>query len=479
MSATSHSVRVWAIRRRKGQRGTTYAVRWMVSAESFQQTFSTMKLADAFRSQLLSAANAGTRFNAATGLPVELSAHSNLSWLEFAMEYASMKWPHASPQHRRGIAEALADVTLAVAQTRSNRPSDEQLRLFLRQHAFNRADRQEPENEEEIRTLRWLRGSSPPLEAFGTPSTLRMVLNALALTQAGTPAAVSTLTRKRATLNNALEYAVEVGHFPSNPLKRVKVRSPKAPEVVDRRVVVNPVQARALLEAVWETTPSLAALFGCLYYAGLRPAEARNLRRRDLDLPEQGWGQILLTGSHQVTGRTWSDTGSAGEERALKHRHARDTRRIPAHPELVVMLRRHLATFACGVEGRLFVSRTGRAGVPLSPPYQNPVASGALYRAWATARGRAFTPEQVESLLARRPYDLRHACVSTWLNAGVPAAQVADWAGHGVDVLLRVYAKCLDGAEDAALRRIEAALALDEPPTEDDSGQSEPKRARK
>lgn len=61
------------------------------------------------------------------------------------------------------------------------------------------------------------------------------------------------------------------------------------------------------------------------------------------------------------------------------------------------------------------------------------------------------------SMLARRPYVLRHACVSTWLNAGVPPAQVAEWAGHGVEVLLRVYAKCVDGDDQVALRRIEDA----------------------
>jgi hypothetical protein len=32
------------------------------------------------------------------------------------------------------------------------------------------------------------------------------------------------------------------------------------------------------------------------------------------------------------------------------------------------------------------------------------------------------------------------------------------WAGHSVDVLLRVYAKFLDGQEEVARRQIEAAL---------------------
>ena len=70
----------------------------------------------------------------------------------------------------------------------------------------------------------------------------------------------------------------------------------------------------------------------------------------------------------------------------------------------------------------------------------------------------ALTAEEVASPLARRPYDLRHAAVSTWLNGGVPAPQVAAWAGHSVDVLLRVYAKCIAGQDDAVRRRVEEAL---------------------
>jgi len=35
---------------------------------------------------------------------------------------------------------------------------------------------------------------------------------------------------------------------------------------------------------------------------------------------------------------------------------------------------------------------------------------------------------------------------------------VAEWAGHSVDVLLRIYAKCLAGHYEAAKRRITEAL---------------------
>jgi hypothetical protein len=35
--------------------------------------------------------------------------------------------------------------------------------------------------------------------------------------------------------------------------------------------------------------------------------------------------------------------------------------------------------------------------------------------------------------------------VSLWLNSGVPATEVARRAGHGVAVLPKIYAHCIDG----------------------------------
>ncbi|MEU9887063.1 hypothetical protein [Sphaerisporangium sp. NPDC051011] len=53
--------------------------------------------------------------------------------------------------------------------------------------------------------------------------------------------------------------------------------------------------------------------------------------------------------------------------------------------------------------------------------------------------------------------------MSTWLNAGVPAPQVAQWAGHSVNVLLRVYAKCIVGQDATARKLISAALKPPQP----------------
>lgn len=35
-----------------------------------------------------------------------------------------------------------------------------------------------------------------------------------------------------------------------------------------------------------------------------------------------------------------------------------------------------------------------------------------------------------------------------WLNAGVPASQVAEWAGHSIAMLLNTYAKCIEGQQE-------------------------------
>lgn len=76
-----------------------------------------------------------------------------------------------------------------------------------------------------------------------------------------------------------------------------------------------------------------------------------------------------------------------------------------------------------------------------------PFSSSAV---WQEARRQAFTTGQVVSPQASRPYDLRHAAMSLWPNAGVSAPEVAKRAGHGVDVLLRVYAKCIDTSMERA-----------------------------
>lgn len=168
------------------------------------------------------------------------------------------------------------------------------------------------------------------------------------------------------------------------------------------------------------------ALIAVLYYAGLRPEEAVGLRLADCRLPETGWGLLTLAVTRPHTNRRWTDTGQSREARGLKHRPDGDTRRVPIPSNLVAMLRDQLAEFGTAPDGRLFQTRRGG------------VIGKSYSEVFAIARTLALTPQQVLSPLADHPYALRHAAVSLWLNAGVAPTDVAERAGHSVEVLLRV-----------------------------------------
>jgi len=75
------------------------------------------------------------------------------------------------------------------------------------------------------------------------------------------------------------------------------------------------------------------------------------------------------------------------------------------------------------------------------------------------SRKSALTEREYHSQLVRRPYDLRHAYVSTWLSAGVSPADIAAPAGHSVRVMLSVHSQQMadqrarhQAAVDAVLR---------------------------
>ncbi|MDT0443436.1 tyrosine-type recombinase/integrase [Streptomyces sp. DSM 41886] len=191
----------------------------------------------------------------------------------------------------------------------------------------------------------------------------------------------------------------------------------------------------------------LEAFFGCLYYAATRPAEAIHLKKNQCHLPKQGWGRITLRGGMVRAGRGWTDDGRAHQQRSLKARAEQDSRPVPIPPDYVEILRSHIKRHRPAPDGRIF--RTSRGGLLQESGYGE---------VWAKARKAALTPEEAASLLARRPYDLRHAGVSFWLSSGVDPAECARRAGHSLTVLFRVYAKILAQNEERSNQRIEAAM---------------------
>ena len=458
---TSYHVKFWDIRKITDTARGRYRVRWAVDGRERCKSFATKALADAFLTILKDAARDGTPFDPATGLPArpQPAVPATITWYEHASAYTQMKWPNLAAKSRRATAEALTTITVALIEGHRKPADPDVIRRALFGYAFNVASTSRAAPVEVIRALEQIAKTSVPVAALEDPAIVRAALNACARRLDGKPAAATTTRRKRAVFANALGYAVELRLLAANPLDRIQWKASAVAETVDRRSVANPAQARALLKAVREQGPRgehMEAFFGCLYYAALRPAEAVALRESNCVLPARGWGRIDLAASQPRAGTEWTDDGASREERGLKHRGANETRSIPIPPVQVRMLRAHIARYGTGPGGRLF--RTARGG---------PLNDTGYGEVWQRARPSALTPAQLASPLARRPYDLRHAAVSLWLNAGVPATEVARRAGHGVAVLLKVYANCIDGQAGPANQRISDALnEQDEPGSE-------------
>ncbi|MEU3294582.1 tyrosine-type recombinase/integrase [Streptomyces longwoodensis] len=395
-------------------------------------------------------------FEARTGLPdsmVEKAA--SMTWYAFALKYLAMKWPHAAPNTRNGINESLTAVTMALLDERPGQPPEDLIRRALRNWAFVLPGPDERDLPPDVaNALHWVAKASRPLSDLGDAAIGRAVLDSLRLKLDGTAAAAETVRRKRRTLVNALHYAVDLGEFKENPITSIRWKKPKVVGEVDPRVVANPVQARSLLTAVSYVGGygrargrRLVGLFACMYYGALRPAEAVGLTNADLKLPETGWGTLLLNRTRPSVGKQWTDSGETHDDRGLKNRPAEEVRLVPVPPQLVTLLRQHLDTFGTAEDGRLFTNERG--GV---------VGSSTYYRVWQEARALALPPSAVASPLAARPYDLRHSALSTWLNSGVDPTEVAERAGNSVEVLLSRYAKCIDGRQEIANRKIEELL---------------------
>lgn len=445
---------IWTIRQRKG-RAKPYELRWKVGTEPKSKSFLTKALADHFRADLLKAAKKGEPFDTLTGLPASMTKTEKLalSWYDFCRKYVRMRWKAAAAKTRESIVDSLTVATFALLANEASSLSKKEIRAAMQWVLIPRQE-DAPAPPHLAYAVRLLQKGTINVSDLADQIVARKVCEELTLTRDGKRAAADTTTRRRRGLNTALEYAIDLGELAENPLKRVKQKKVARDNTVDRRCVVNPAQARELLVSLsyvgsWHRGRGrrLVAFFATLYFAGLRPAEAIGLRETDCSLPEKGWGLLTLEVTRPSSGKQWTDSGAVHDQRGLKQREEREVRPVPIPPELVRILRAHLEEFGTAPDGRLFRNERGVV-----------LGASTYSRAWEEARRFALTPQQVASPLAGKPYDLRHAALSTWINAGVDATVVAERAGNSVEVLLKRYAKCLDGRDSQINRRIEAAL---------------------
>ncbi|MGC5345106.1 site-specific integrase [Streptomyces sp. DT24] len=426
-------------------------MRWRVGAQPFSKSYKLKAQADGRRSELLTALRNREQFDTETGLPAsEALAAQSPTWYAHAREYVAMKWPNASAKHRASIADALATVTPRLVKDNRGAPAPRVLRAALYSWAFRLVLDQDGElvarieaeeaPEHIVAALDWIGRKSVDISALNTPAVARSALDALARKMDGTAAADNTVNRKVPVFSNCLRYAVELERLPSLPLAKVDWTPPETDDEVDFRYVPGPALARKLIGAVGaqgDRVRHLKAFFGCIYYAATRPGEAVTLRASDFPLPEEGWGQVVLSSSSARVGSGWTDSGESYDSRGLKKRARRATREVPIPPVLVRLIRFHIDEFGTTEDGRLF--RAVRNDGLLSKEYGN---------VWKAARLSVLTEQEAKTPLAEVPYGLRAACVSLWLESGVSPAEVARRAGYSIAVLFRFYAKAIHGSED-------------------------------
>ncbi|MEW2029665.1 tyrosine-type recombinase/integrase [Streptomyces roseifaciens] len=459
----SFDVKLWKISK-TGRKSRPYRLRWVVGGQVHGGTFTTSALADSRRAELRQAMRRGEAFEVASGLPEsEVRAATEVAeaaevkpscrWFEFCRKYVAGRWRTSAAKTREGMADGLAAVALAMVAREEGAPEDSDLRLAFRWGIVPANAGQAPPAELKP-AYDCLTSVDRPVTDLLDTEVFEDVMYRLGYRLDGKPAARETYKRRRRVLNTALEHAVATGELSENPLQKIRKKQVGSNDVVDPRVLVNALQARQLLTAVsyvgsWDRSRGrrLVAFYAVLYYAGLRPAEAVGLRLSDCRLPKTGWGTLTLRETRPVSGKQWTDSGERHDRRGLKAREASTDRPVPIPPVLVKILQAHLETFGTAKEGRVFGNERG--GV---------VGSSTYWRAWEEARAYALPPDRVESPLAGRPYDLRHACITRWLNAGVPIAEVARRVGNSPEVIHRRYHGCIDGHEEAANAKIAKAL---------------------
>lgn len=435
--------------RHEPARKSPWLVKWSVDSRDKTRSFPTKARAAELHKRLTRAHDTGERFDPATGEPVSWGKRDETVATHTAA-YIAAKWDAWAPKSRATAVECLESAVRHLVEpstVRTMPPLDEVRSYLVDVGLIPVKHRRRQVTAADGKVERWLKGASLPLHDV-TPSVVRDALQASCQRLDGTGiVSQSSQARRKSQLHGVFADAVFRQLIPSNPVTGVKIGLEIHDDdgAIDRRLIMTPAQVRQVADAIG---PLYSAYVATLGFAGLRPSEAHKLANTpdELTLPVDGWGTITVYGGTVRAAKRWTGNEKTYTDRALKWRSKKASRTVPIPPELVTRLRAHIVDQGIGKGERLFTNGAGE-----------PINSSNFSRVWKRVKVKTF-PE--ESMLQQcRAYDLRHAAASAWLAAGVSHTVVAKRLGHGIDVLLSIYAHVLPPDEELANERIERYLA--------------------
>ena len=407
MSRPGPQVRIWDVSYRRG-RGRPWYVRWSVNGqERGPKTFITEDEAEDYRARLRIAARDGEKWNLNTGLPVSWNPLTQLDVASFCRMELARRTKNRKDRTASSLAETYSRFIVAAVPAKAPALPVTYYELTQWIKGSEASKKLEP----------WLKRWSPPMENLDK-TALKRVHDNLMIGVDGTALSANVVRRRFVEVTSLLNYAVKEGVLDSNELvkpdqttyKNIATMPSKVYPTMDKMLdVIDAVQSRQSATRLYRAMTAVGVLAGC------RPSETVALETRDVDLPEEGWGELRIERA-RVGLPGWSDDDQAiGRPKA-----ERSNRSIPLHPRLVKELREWIEE-AHIEKGPLFLTR--KETLPRSS-------------SWTRLLTVATTAVGVRDMT---PYDLRRFH-GTWLaESGVPYNEAARRMGHSLEVFMRVY----------------------------------------
>lgn len=422
-------VKVLDIKERKdGDRaGKRFRVRWSVRGRRFERDFPTKGQADGFRTKLSVAVATGDVFSPDTGLPrsYELAQVTVAAQCKLWVISKVTSW---SGKTRESNIVPLAEMLILLTAPKAPKAPDSAVK-----------DISQWLLEKDATCPAWLLKYSLPI-ADCTPSVCLDAMNALSHTMDGkggrtsTLKAPNTINRYRRACRQFFEDAVTRQLLQVNPwptASRGKKTSKETASTVVRVDLLptldEVVEILAKMDTGKPSAKHYQVICSLVFYAGLRPSEARALRIEHCKLPREGWGSAQVSTAAKLGGRFLLNDQIVGASKT-------NARTVPLAPNLVKFIREHIGSRK---DGLIFPSKN-----------DTPIDLSRIDGAWRRARGENTW----------RLYDLRHAHATIGLRAGVPAVEMARRLGHSVDVLHKVYEGAMPGDLAAGNALLEKAF---------------------